>query len=125
MSWEDSFVERIGEVREKELALFRRAAIVMSLFQTMMQATPIVVCVLTLGLFAMLGPVQDGVSSEKARKFAEKRIPEVVKLLADHGCDVFTATIGQGLMYLCEDGALERRGLPENWPGCSIQKTMW
>ena len=55
MSWEDSFVERIGEVREKELGLFRRAAIVMSLFQTMMQATPIVVCVLTLGLFAMLG----------------------------------------------------------------------
>ena len=55
MSWEESFVERIGGVRERELALFRRAAIVMSLFQTLMQATPIVVCVLTLGLYALLG----------------------------------------------------------------------
>jgi hypothetical protein len=33
MSWEESFVERIGEVRERELKLFRRAAIIMSLFQ--------------------------------------------------------------------------------------------
>lgn len=55
MSWEESFVERIGDVRERELALFRRAAIIMSLFQTMMQATPIVVCVMTLGLYALLG----------------------------------------------------------------------
>lgn len=55
MSWEESFVERIGDVRQRELALFRRAAIIMSLFQTLMQATPIVVCVMTLGLYALLG----------------------------------------------------------------------
>jgi hypothetical protein len=54
MSWEESFVGRIGDVRDQELALFRRAAIIMSLFQTLMQATPIVVCVLTLGLYALL-----------------------------------------------------------------------
>ena len=55
MSWEESFVERIGVVRGTELKLFRRAAVIMSIFQTLMQATPIVVCVITLGLYAMLG----------------------------------------------------------------------
>jgi uncharacterized membrane protein len=55
MSWEESFVERIGIVRNRELALFRRAALIMSLFQTLMQATPIVVCVVTLGVYAVLG----------------------------------------------------------------------
>lgn len=55
MSWEDSFVGRIGDVRNSELALFRRAALIMSLFQTLMEATPIIVTVLTLGLYAILG----------------------------------------------------------------------
>ena len=44
-----------GATRAKELGLFRTAAIIMSLFQTLMQATPIVVCVFTLGLYALLG----------------------------------------------------------------------
>ena len=75
-----------------------------------------------MGGLAFGGP--EGVSTEKAKLFSEKRIPALVELLKANGIRVANATLGQGIMYLADEQRRAARGLAEGWPGCMVMRTM-
>ena len=55
MGWESSFVDKITVVREQELGLLRQSTVYRAMFYSVMMSTPLIVTVMTLGIYTLLG----------------------------------------------------------------------